>query len=402
MSINFKQPKYILPLILLPFLCLFFFVYHSSFAKRKKEVKQQAGINGTVGDVSPDIKKQQLEDKLDAYRNSYKEGDGLTAVNALPSEKTSNPAYNNTYSDKEKRMLDSISQAMKDKYSQRDNQQIPNAGYRANTGSVAAGDKAMVEALKGLSNRQYAAQGNTAAPVQRDKDPMETFKLQMAYLDSMNKANDPAYKAEKQKKEALAKAEFLKAKTVTLEVHKADGAAPGFNTVMPEKDDGFIKVVIDENLTGYVSSRIRLRLLDDIDAGHFLIKKGTYLYALITGFSGQRVTLSVRSILYQDKVLPVKLEVYDLDGLAGLYVPESAFRDFTKDLGTNTVQGITIDDSGTGSAANQLMMSSVDKIFESTSSAIAGMIRKNKAKIKYNSYLYLIDNDALQNAQKSY
>jgi len=47
------------------------------------------------------------------------------------------------------------------------------------------------------------------------------------------------------------------------------------------------------------------------------------------------------------------------------------------------------------------MMSSVGKIFESTSSAIAGMIRKNKAKIKYNSYLYLIDNDASQNANKT-
>jgi hypothetical protein len=35
----------------------------------------------------------------------------------------------------------------------------------------------------------------------------------------------------------------------------------------------------------------------------------------------------------------------------------------------------------------------VSKMFESTSSAIAGVIRKDKAKIKYNSYLYLIDTD---------
>ena len=32
----------------------------------------------------------------------------------------------------------------------------------------------------------------------------------------------------------------------------------------------------------------------------------------------------------------------------------------------------------------------------------AGLIRKNKAKIKYNSYLYLIDDEALQNAQSKY
>ena len=112
--------------------------------------------------------------------------------------------------------------------------------------------------------------------------------------------------------------------------------------------------------------------------------------------------LSVQSILHDNKILPVKLEVYDLDGMAGLFVPESAFRDFTRDLGTNTVQGVTIDVSGSGSAASQLAMSAAGKLFQSTSSAIASLIRKNKAKIKYNSYLYLIDNEALQKAQQHY
>jgi hypothetical protein len=60
------------------------------------------------------------------------------------------------------------------------------------------------------------------------------------------------------------------------------------------------------------------------------------------------------------------------------------------------VQGVTIDGSSGGS---QFIMSSVDKIFQSTSSAIADLIRKNKAKMKYNSYIYLIDSDELQNSQ---
>jgi len=376
MNINFKQPRYVLPLILLPFLCLFFFIYHSGFAAKKPETKQNAGINNKVGAVSSDVQKQQLEDKLAAYQNTYKEGDGLTAVSALPSEKSSDPTFNNTYSDKEKLMLDSINRQMKLKYSSHD--------------EGGQSDKAMTVALQGLVNR-HAPQRTQGGPV--TKDPMETFKQQMAYLDSVNKANDPAVKAERQKADALAKAESLRKSAPNLAVRKATETASGFNTVFPEKQDGFIKVVIDENLTGYAGSRIRLRLLDDITAGNSLIPKGTYLYALISGFSGQRVTLEVRSILYDGKLLPVKLNIYDLDGLEGLYVPESAFRDFTKDLGTNSIEGVTVDGSGSGSVASQFMMSSVSKIFESTSSAIAGMIRKNKAKIKYNSYLYLIDTD---------
>ncbi len=396
MNINFKQPKYIVPLILLPFLCLFFFVYHSGSAAKKGEEKKQNGLNGTVGQTSGDVQKKQLEDKLDAYRNTYKEGDGSTAVNPLPSEKSSNPAYTSAYSEKEKRMLDSINQAMKSKYGQ-----ITKAPDGRSNRMASNNDEAMVKALNGLRNRRSEVSG-PGTNAQRENDPMETFRHQMAYLDSMNKASDPHVKAERQKKETLAKAAAQKADEPKLTVKLADATAPEFNTVRSEQHPDFIKVVIDENLTGYAGSRIRLRLLDDIQAGNFLIKKGTYLFALITGFSGQRVELSVKSILYENKILPVKLSVYDLDGLAGLYVPESAFRDFTKDLGTNTVQGVTLEGSGTGSAASQFAMSTASKMFQSASSAVAGLVRKNKAEIKYNSYLYLIDNEALEKAQQRY
>ncbi|MBS1500762.1 MAG: conjugative transposon protein TraM [Bacteroidetes bacterium] len=395
MRINFKQPKYVLPLILLPFLCLFFFVFHSGAAKKQVKTKQVAGLNGTVGQVAPDIQKKQLEDKLDAYRNTYKESDGMTAVTALPTEKSSDPTFDNHYNDKEKRMLDSINRAMKNRFP---NSQAkhPKPGH-----IYSPQDQAVAEALQGLSTRQRSQQANSGIPPPPAKDPMELFKQQMAYIDSVNKANDPAVKAERQKKEALAKAAAEHKDGPVLAVSKAAGTSVNFNTVMPQKLDDFIKVVIDENITGYAGSRIRLRLLDDINVGRYLVPKDTYLYSLITGFSGQRVVLTVKSILFNGKLLPVKLEVYDLDGLEGLYVPESAFRDFTKDLGNNTVQGVTLQNDRTGTMAQQLAMSTVSKFFESTSTAIAGIIRKDKAKIKYNSYLYLIDNEALQKAQNN-
>jgi conjugative transposon TraM protein len=406
MAINFKQPKYVLPLVALPFLCLFFYVYHSNAAKNKKQVKQQAGINTSVGDVSPDIKKKNLSDKLDAYRSAYKEADGYTAVNPIPSEQNSGPAFHNSYSDQQKRMLDSIDQEMKRRYGSRPAQAVPQKSYTGSftgPGSSLRGtspqDKALQSALANLANRQKESAANhpgLGASV-KDKDPMEIFKQQMAYMDSINKSNDPAYKAEKLKQQAIAKANAEKAKEPTLEVRKAALPPDDFNTVMPERPEAFIMAIIDENVTGYAGSRIRLRLLEDITAGQTLIKKGTYLYALINGFSGQRVTLQIKSILYNDKELPVKLDVYDLDGLPGLYVPASQFRDFTKDLGTNTIQGVSID--GNAQNGSQLLMSSADKIFQSTSTAIASAIRKNKAKIKYNSYIYLIDTKAQEKAQ---
>lgn len=376
MAINFRQPKYILPLVLLPFLCLFFYVYHSSAAKKTTETKPVAGMNTSVGEVAAAVKKKNLADKLDAYRNTYKEADGNTAVNPIVADQKTAQGYNNNYSDQQKRTLDSINEAMKKKFSKP---------------LVSKQDQAMAAALNNLANRQREQPNYHPNPTQpaKEKDPMEMFKQQMAYMDSMGKANDPGVKAEKLKQQALAKANAERLNVPVLEVRKTALPSDDFNTIMPESKDAFIMAIIDENVTGYAGSRIRLRLLEDITAGKTLIKKGTYLYALINGFSGQRVTLVIKSILYNDKELPVKLDIYDLDGLPGLYVPESQFRDFTKDLGTNTIQGVSID--GNSQNGSQLLMSTADKLFQSTSTAIAGAIRKNKAKIKYNSYLYLID-----------
>ncbi|MEZ2338419.1 conjugative transposon protein TraM [Mucilaginibacter sp. RCC_168] len=391
MKIDFKQPKYVLPVILLPFLCLFFYAWHSGFSKPKQAVKETIGLNGSVGAVSSDVRKKQLADKLDAYRNTYKEADGLTAVNVIPKENSSNPTYNNDYSDQQKRKLDSIQLAMKLKFGSGNKS---NPGQATETG--VAHDRQVAKAVEEMSRRQ-ANQAHEKESTSKEKDPMDVFRQQMAIMDSINKQNDPAYKDELKKKEAADKAAKQKETQIKLNVEKADAVSGDFNTVLPEKEPAFISAMIDENVTGYAGSRLRIKLLEDIKAGNNLIKKGTFLYALINGFSEQRVTLSITSILYDGKILPVKLDVYDMDGLPGLYVPSSAFRDFTKDLGSNSVQGVTVDG---GSGNSQFVMSSLSKMFQSTSSAIADLIRKNKAKLKYNSYLYIIDPDALQSAQK--
>jgi conjugative transposon TraM protein len=373
MSINLKQPKYILPLAVLPFLCLFFYVYQSSAANEKKEIKPVAGMNSSVGEVAASVKKKSLADKLDAYRNTYKEADGNTAVTAIIPDEKKGPTFDNSYSEKQRRTLDSISQLMK--------RRLPVAPSKPQ-------DNALANALNNLRNRQAPA---PPTPRQKEKDPMDLFKTQMAYMDSVNKSNDPTFKSEKQKwdKEASSKEAAQKADAKILNVVKTAPTDADFNTLKPTDDNSFMTAEVDENVAGYADSRIRLKLLADITAGKTLVPKGTYVYALINGFSGQRVNLLVKSILFNGKILPVKLEVYDQDGLPGMYVPDSKFREFTKDLGTNSIQGVNMQN---GSASgSQFLMSAADKLFSSTSTAIASAIRKNKAKIKYNSYIYLID-----------
>jgi conjugative transposon TraM protein len=383
MKINLRQPKYVLPLVLLPFLCLFFYVWRSGFGKPKQQIKENTGLNHTVGNVSSAVKKKQLADKLDAYRNTFKESDGLSAVGMIPNTATNQAGDHPTPTDSAKQKLDSVRRVM---------------NLRFNSGTGARHDRRLAQQLNTLAEGSGHVPA-TATVQPREKDPMDVFKTQMAYIDSVSKQNDPLIKAEKQKKEAAERSANLKAGELRLPVFRVGDQSGDFNTVTPGKSPGFINAVIDQNITGYAGSRIRLRLLEDILAGKNTVKKGTCLYAQVSGFSQQRVTLTVSTILSEGRILPVRLELYDLDGLPGLYIPSSAFRDFTKDLGNNSVQGVSLDGSSGGS---QFLMSSVNKVFQSTSSAIAELIRKNKAKLKYNSYIYLIDHDALLNTQKNY
>jgi conjugative transposon TraM protein len=374
MRINFKQPKYILPLVLLPFLCLFFSVYRSGTRAGKNKTTTPAGFNSSVGDVSAQVQKKGLADKLDAFRNSYKQGDGNTVVNAIPTDQDAQPSPTVGGDNVQTSKLDSLRHAM-------------NLRFNSSPATpVSSQDKDLASALNDFTARKTIA--SAPSPPPKEKDPMELFKQQMAYMDSMRRESDPAYRAEKQKQQALAAAAASKMKEKTLSVMKSASPPGEFNTLLPEKQADFITAEIDENITGYQGSRVRLRLLDEIKAGNNTIPKGTYLYALISGFTTQRVNLSIKTILCNGQLLPVKLEIYDQDGLAGLYVPDSRFRDFTRDLGAGTAQGAsTITSSGNG----QLLVSEAGKLVESASTAVGSAIRKNKVNIKYNSFVYLID-----------
>ncbi|RYY51818.1 MAG: conjugative transposon protein TraM [Chitinophagaceae bacterium] len=216
----------------------------------------------------------------------------------------------------------------------------------------------------------------------------------------MGKANDPDYKAEQAREKAMALAENELKNHKKLSVSKTLASAVLFNTISAGSEDSFIRAIVDQDITGYAGSRLRIRLLDDMSADKFLVKKGAYLYAQITGFTGQRVMLSISSVFQENHILPVRLDVYDHDGLPGLYVPASAFREFSKALGSDASQGMTIQQQAENN--NQLVMSMVQKMFQSTTTAISKLIRSNKAKLKYNTQVYLIDPEELKNTQSKY
>jgi conjugative transposon TraM protein len=399
MKINLKQPRYVVPLLALPFLCLFFYVYQSSAGRDKTPVAQD-GLNSNVADISDQVRKRGITDKLDAYRDRYKDSEGNSAINNIEGDEKADVALN---AGKQKNTLDSIDRVLKSRGTAALSSSVVHSasimGGNRGKPQLSAEDRAMAEALSAFAERGKPLRQPVIdkAVKEPERDPMEVFKKQVSYMDSMGKANDPEFQAELKRKEKLKPAQA--AKVVDIQpVTKRPASGGIFNTVMAEKERTPILAVIDENVTGYSGSRIRIRILEDLFVGSLPLVKGTYLYAEISGFSQQRVKLSITSIAREDKIIPVRLEIYDLDGLEGLYVPSSNFREFSRNLGTESIQGFSA--QGRAKDQQEFLMSAVDRIFTSTSSAISGLIRKNKAKVKYNSRVYLIDPQSFQKQSK--
>lgn len=395
MKIDFKKPKYILPLIALPFLFLLNYGL-LSFSKDTGITSEEgtAELQENIGNVSEQIQNSRIDDKLNAFRSRYKNADGYTAINNLKLDVEEREVIESQYNEEEKRMLDSIDNALKNSLYQPKTEANPSftpRQYNNNPSklSMSSEDEELLKAIEQLQRGNQQSRGYDDPP--RYDDPMELFRAQMAVIDSISKANDPQYQ---KAFEEVPEKEIVQQPKV--KVSKARTSHEVFNTVRVGEDNSFIKAIVDEDLEkGTLGGRLRIRLLDDIIVGGTLLEKGSYLYALIAGYDSQRVKLSITSVMVDDKIFPISLSIYDNDGMEGLYVPASAFREFTKDLGGNAAGGMNIQMQQDPSSMNQLYMSTLQRLFTSSSQAMSKTIRQNKVNLKYGTFIYLIDQEEL-------
>ena len=394
-KIDFKQRKYILPLLALPFLLLFVYV-GAQFTKEDKPKDQPKELSLSLGETQDSIMT-----KNDAYDAFFKKDDNRTMLEGLDKEEDSLYNYDDQLSLAQKKKIDSL-KAVSSRQNQYREKGNPSSYYNSNSSQREDKDyQRSSEIIRMLNDKSYGKQENKYADTPKEKtqsvqqDPVKYLKQQMLVMDSLEKARDPEYQsklaAEQKLKTSKEKMnEFLNS---TFNVSKS-GINNDFNAFYKEKENSFIKAVIDENNKGFLGSRIRFRLLEDIFVSSRKISKGSILYGQISGFSMQRVDLTIVSVFTKGEIFPVNLSIYDVDGMKGLYVPQSVFRDMIREMGSNSVQGTSMDMGGQG-----FFTSLGSKLFTSTSKSIANLIKTNKAKLKYNSYVFLIDEKQLKDSQ---
>lgn len=402
-KLNFKQPKYIYPVIALPFILFMGYQASAFFTEDETQVVEQKELSLSLGETQDSILA-----KNDAYDAFFQRGESRTMIDGLESEQDSLLTYEDNLEYQEKRYLDSLKFARATQQGQRstnsggglyynpnsqNQQRSQNNDYQRSADIIRMLNE---QSTGGGSSNNYAQteQGSFSQKT-KEEDPVTILRKQMMMMDSLEKARDPQFQnaliaQERLKRNKEKMNQFLNS---TLTVRKS-GMNPHFNSIAKASGDQFIKAVIDEELKGYLGSRIRFRLLEDIFVGKHKIDKGTILFGQISGFDLQRVNLNIVSVLNKGEILPINLTVYDVDGMQGLYVPQSAFREMMRELGTNSIQGNQMNMNNEGFFSNLLT-----RAFSSTSQTIANLLRKNKAKIKYNSYIYLINDQQLKQTE---
>ncbi len=375
-KINFKQPKYMLPLIIyLPLLGTAYFVFDmfDTELAEKKDANMQ-----TTEYLNPNLPQAQIKSdgiggKYENMLNSYGKIEDHSAVNNIEIEDNNEKEeFQSKYSDEELRKLDAEA-------AERTAEMERQKGMQK-TDTDKTESEALAELKKALAQARLKAQQETGL-TDTGQQADETNPANRNISGSVN-INDKSRNAISEETEP------------TEVVKKVKVSSDYFNTLAEnEKEPNLIKAIIDEDVKATDGTRIRLRLLDDVEIGELVVPKGSYLYATMSGFGSQRVKGNIKSMLIDDELVKINLSIYDTDGMEGLYVPSSSFRETTKDVASSAASGNMEMNNGTstGNSMTQWAAQAMTNAYQKTSNAIGKAIKKNKVKLKYGTFVYLIN-----------
>ena len=384
-KINWKQPKYMIPIIIyFPLLFVGYFVidlFHTEKAETSNGLTTTNYLNPELPDAN--MKGDGIGNKYDNMLKSYGKIDDHTALGNIDrNEEDKKEEYDSKYSEEELKQLESQKQeAEKLAEMQRQLQESAQKGQE-----VAQGDGTSEEDRLALSKQreQEAMEELNRAIAQARLQGLQATNLPTD-TDTLTKRNEKNLEVSDEKENNDEPLEVVKKVRVTSDY---------FNTICEnEKEQKLIKSIIDENIKAVDGSRVRLRLIDDVKINEVVVPKGSYLYATMSGFGSQRVKGNVTSIMVDGEIIKVNLALYDTDGLEGLYVPSSQFRETTKDVGsgalsnTSTLTNTTTSGNSLASWGAQAISNAVQK----SSNAVSKAIKKNKVKLKYGTFVYLIN-----------
>lgn len=378
-KINFRQPRYMLPAILyLPLLGASYFIF-DLFRTEKAEISD--ATLQTTEFLNPELPEATIKDgdgigsKYENMTKSWGRIQDYTAVDNIERDEPdeNKEQYESQYTEDDIALLGEIEQ------------EKSMAAEAAD--AKRREEEALAELEKALAEARLRGRQEVIPPAEEDTTQTAPPPAAPAQAEGTIDEDSQTVKAPGENDRA---SEVVK---------KTKASSDYFHTLdRSGQEPKLIKAIIDEDIKAVDGSRVRLRLLDDVEIDGSTVRKGTYLYATVSGFSSGRVKGSISSILVGDELVKVSLSLYDTDGLEGLYVPESQFRETGKDVASSAMSGnLSMNTGGYGNnSLAQWGMQAVQNAYQKTSNAISKAIRKNKVKLKYGTFVYLVNGNQKQ------
>lgn len=390
--IDWRAPKYMLPAILYPLLLgagyFIFDVFDVKLAEKPSGMQTTEYLNPELPQAQ--LRTDEIGGKYENMAKSYGKIQDYSAVEDIDRELgAGTEAYDSKYTEQDLALLDEEAERRLQEMQSRLDMSRERGMAMANDSvtepmsedeRLRRGAQRQQEALDELNKALAEARLNGQKGMEEVQQP------QPAANDTLRTAGTVT-----ENKDAVTQPPEDAATQTVVKAKKPNSAY--FNTLAEnEPEPNLIKAIIDEDVKAVDGSRVRLRLLDEVEINGVVLAKGSYMYATMSGFGQQRVKGTVKSLMVDDELLKVSLTLYDTDGMEGLYVPSSSFRETTKDIASGAMgSNMSINNGSYGNNFAQWGMQAIQNAYQQTTGAISKAIRKNKVKLKYGTFVYLVN-----------
>jgi conjugative transposon TraM protein len=170
----------------------------------------------------------------------------------------------------------------------------------------------------------------------------------------------------------------------------------GFYTAGTDEDNretspNTIKACVHNDQVIVSGQNVKMRLLEQVKAGGVTIP----VNEVVTGVAiirGERLNITVSSLEYKRRIIPVEIFVYDIDGQQGIFIPGSAetnaLKEVTASMGQGTGTSISINQGTT--AGQQLAADAGRSLIQGVSQYVSKKLRTTKVTLKAGYRLLLL------------
>ena len=373
-----NKALFILPLALIPFVILIFYVLGGGAKAEEVEKSQAKSKSEGANYLLPEAEKSiEIYDKMEAYQ---KEGSTLEE------------GRRNLQEDSQQLVSETLNDSLQ--------QELPLLTEKKDPEELLAHirqkEVQMKKELIGESESKTPATSSTKVYQSYPTKPVVKRKLKVEKTPAVNtgikeldqivdqnislkRKSDSLAVSLQQAQIRLQQIEASQSKAASLEKKRQSA----FNMEEPV-DNPLIKAEIYETATVLDGNRVKLRLMEDTYISDQKIPENAFIYG-VCKIKNERLHIEITQLPVQNTFIPVKLSICDLDGIEGLYVPDNAARKVYQEVGasTNTSSLVGV----TGDPLTYAGIRAADRAAQT----MLKRVRLKKVTVKKNTLVYIIN-----------